>query len=323
MPSTRRILTLVVGIGLTALSASIYAQSTLPTNYRLQVQYIVNQTGPATTVEGYSALGFKPWALVGEIDTGGADLSAAPTITAPSGAVVTFPAAPNWPVSGPGGSYDRYQQAVNKNSLAELYTAAGTGVFTFTLGDATAQPTLSIDTTNASLLPVTAMVTGGGTWSGNALQIDAASGATLTLNSSSFSGYDSGLGGIVSVELFNTAAYPNPVVPNANSINVPSLVSLLGPGFGETTPLSTYVIAPGELTAGQTYTLQVNFQSIAGINETNFSGTGISGNPPIGYSFYNSSTFVTIDAVPLPACTWLMLSGLIGFGMRIRKHRAA
>ena len=85
--------------------------------------------------------------------------------------------------------------------------------------------------------------------------------------------------------------------------------------------MSTYVIPAGELTAGQTYTIQINYQVITGINETYFTGTGITGNPPVGWSFYNSSTFITVDAVPLPAGAWLMLSGLVGFGTIVRKHR--
>jgi len=325
--SVRKILTLIGGIGLYAISASaIYAQSTSTTTiYHLQLQEIINQTGPSTTVTGYSPLSYKQWALVAQIDTNGVPLSAAPYVTNSSGATIfTFPADPDWPdLNSSGSLYYRYQAALNKNDLDGLNSAVGTGPFTFWLGDATAQPTLSIDTTNAGLLPVTPMVTSGGTWSGNALQIDADTGATLTVNSSSFSGYNSssGLGGVVSVGLYNATAYPTPLGFSVSTINVPSLVALFGPGVGQTTPLSTYVIAPGELTAGQTYILQVNFQSIADINTTQFSGTGISGNPPVGWSFYNSSTFITVDAVPLPAGAWLMLSGLVGFGTIVRKHR--
>jgi len=312
----RKIFALMGGIGLIATGVpATYAQST-STMYRLQLQEIFTQTDQYTTVYGYAPESYQQWAFVGQIDTNSQSLSIAPYITNSSGTtVLEFPANPNWPVWGPTGKSTRYQEAVGSSSLGSL--SVGTDPFTFWLG-ASAEPQLSL-AINSADLPPAPMVTSGGTWSGNVLQIDADTGATLSLNSSAFSNYSNTAlpGGIVGIDLFygttSPTPYPTRVAASVDSVYVPKL--------GYTDPiLSTYTINPGELTAGQSYILQVNFQTVDDINQTPFSGTGISGSP-LGYSFYNSSTFITIDAVPLPACGWLMLSGLVGFGTMIRKHR--
>jgi hypothetical protein len=260
-------------------------------------------------------LGYDQYSLVAKVDTGGASLSAAPVLGLPTSTPsylsgsVTFPTgtglAPNWPT---GNGHNRYQFGNAWATPAALAANVGSGTFTFTLGDATATPTLTLNTANPAL-PVTPLVTSGGTWSGGTLLIDPSVTTTLQFNSGDFTTYTAG--GNISVNLFATAAYPTPLIAQSMSQY----------GLGKTDPaLSLITFSAGTMTAGIDYLLQVNYSQLGGTNTTAFTGTGISGSP-LGISYDTSSTFVDIHAVPEPAgigylglgtAAWLWLSAAGG-----------
>lgn len=307
-----RLMIVACGIGLSATPDSlIFAQST-STEYGILEQKIIQQIDQHSWVAGYSALGKSEFALVAEIDTGGADLSAAPTVQLPNAKTVTFPTGANHSPSWPGGfGHKIYHYGRGFASQAALNTAAGNGDFMFTLGNATEQPVLPLDTKNPQF-PVIPLLTSGGIWSGSTLQIDPNKGATLVVNSSSFGTYESGLGGAIQFHLFYLTTYPNTVVDTPVSEYIPSL--------GKHDPaISTLVIKAGELAAEQEYVLQLDFSQLEGLNTDIFTGTGISGSP-IGASEYKTSTFISIStASALPTVTPVVTGKLGTNGWYISK----
>jgi hypothetical protein len=282
-----------------ALLPSAFASSS--TQYSVEVQNVQQQTDSSTILSGYSTLAFDQYALVAKIDTLGLSLSAAPILTLPNPTStyptgsITFATGPGFSPPYPGANGLRYDFGNAWNSTAELANNVGSGTFAFTLGDATAMPTLSLDTANP-FLPTTPEVISGGTWSGGTLLIDPNVTTTLNLNSSAFTTYTSGLGGAITVNLFAAADYPTPLTAQLVSQYVPSL--------GKTDPaLSSITLPAGTLVPGQNYILQTNYAQLLQTNTTSFTGTGISGNP-LGLSYDTSSTFINIEAVPEPS-TWL------------------
>jgi hypothetical protein len=238
-------------------------------------------------------------------------------VSYPSGSV-TFPTgtafSPTWASAG---GYNRYQFGNAWTTAAELAANVGSGTFTFTLGNATATPSLTLDTANPAL-PATPLVTSGGTWSGSTLLIDPSTATNLYFNSGDFTTYATGLGGAVSVNLFATADYPTPFIAQAVSQY----------GLGKTDPILNFLpLAAGTLVAGQDYLLQVNYSSQAeAANTTLFTGTGISGSPQ-GLAYDTSSTFVDIHATPEPGTVgYLGLGGALWFCMSVvgarRRNRA-
>jgi hypothetical protein len=175
-----------------------------------------------------------------------------------------------------------------------LSASVGSGNFTLTLGNATAQPTLYLDTVSPSF-PATPMLTGGGTWSAGILLLDPASSNTLTFNTSSFSTYTNGLGGQINYHLLDATG--TDIIPKPQSVYVPS--------FGLTQPaLTSFTIAPGIMVAGQTYTVQADYKQVEAVNTTYFTGTGITGSP-FGAALDATSTFITVQAqTPLLTSTY-------------------
>lgn len=286
------------------------------TTYEIHEQDSLTQTGPSSFIPGIPN-GGDQFSLVASVDTAGASLSAAPilglpapTTDIPSGRV-TFPTgpgfSPNW-VTGKG--YKEYHWGDGYVTSADLISEYGSGTFTFRLGDATARPTLFLDMVNPSF-PVSPTLTSGGTWSGGDLLVDASTGATLTFNTSAFTGYSTGLGGQIKFELVDSNLMP--IFPPEVSQNVPSI--------GKTDPaLTSFTIAPDMLVAGQTYLLQANYRTYTEINTISFTGTGITGDP-VGASGYLTSTFITVDAVPEPSTYALLLFGLGGFALTVMRRR--
>jgi hypothetical protein len=278
------------------------------TQYSIAIQDLSQQTDATTFVGGFGSTNDQ-YSLNAFVDTGGADLSAAPvlglpgdTSMFPSGSI-TFPTgasfSPTWPT---GNGYDEYKYGLGWPSEAQLNSVDGSGNFTFTLGNATAQPVLSLNTASPSF-PVSPTLTSGGTWSGGELLLDPTVTNTLTFNTSAFTGYSSGLGG--QIKFFLVDSNLEPISTPEVSQNVPSL------GVEEPA-LTSFTLAAGTLVAGQTYTLQANYTQVEEINTESFSGTGITGSP-VGISDYNTTTFITIDTIPEPSTTGLLLiSGLAG-----------
>jgi hypothetical protein len=287
------------------------------TTYEIHEQNSLTQTGPSTFVPGIPNDTFQ-FSIVGSVDTGGANLSAAPILILPTpnditDGSVTFPAGPNAsPVWSSGKGYNVYHWGDGYTTAAELSFIYGTGSFTFVLGNATATPTLSLDTANPAF-PISPMLIGGGTWSNGELLIDAATGTTLTFNTSAFTGYSTGLGGQIKLELVDPTTLMPIVTPEASQ-NAPSL--------GKTDPaVTSFTIAPGFLVAGETYLFQANYSHYTGFNTTSFTGAGITGSP-VGASSYLTSTFITIDAVVPEPSTYVLL-GLGGIALFIMRRRKA
>jgi hypothetical protein len=272
------------------------------TQYSIAIQDLSQQTDATTFVGGFGST-IDQFSLNAFVNTGGSDLSAAPilglpgaTSMFPSGSI-TFPTgagfSPTWPT---GNGFNQYKYGLGWPSEAQLNSVDGSGNFTFTLGNATAQPVLSLNTASPSF-PVSPTLTSGGTWSGGNLLIDPTVTNTLTFNTSAFTGYSSGLGG--QINFFLVDSNLEPISTPEVSQNVPSL--------GVDNPaLTSFTLAAGTLVAGQTYTLQANYTQVEEINNESFSGTGITGSP-IGISDYNTTTFIVIDAIPEPS-TWAMLA---------------
>jgi hypothetical protein len=278
------------------------------TQYSIAIQDLSQQTGPSSFVGGFGSENDQ-YSLNAFVDTGGADLSAAPvlglpgdTSMFPSGSI-TFPTgagfSPTWPT---GNGYNEYKYGLGWTSEAMLNSVYGSGNFTFTLGNATAQPVLSLNTASPSF-PISPTLTSGGTWSGGNLLVDPTVANTLTFNTSAFTGYSSGLGGQIRFQLVDS---------NLEPIDTPD-VSTNVPTLGMDNPaLTSFTLAAGTLVAGQTYTLQANYTQVEEINNESFSGTGITGSP-IGISDYNTTTFIVIDTIPEPSTTGLLLiSGVAG-----------
>ena len=70
--------------------------------------------------------------------------------------------------------------------------------------------------------------------------------------------------------------------------------------------LPAFTINAGTMVAGQTYIVQANYFQIEDIDTTSFTGTGITGDS-IGLSEYLMSTFITIDVIPEPSPTSMLL----------------
>jgi hypothetical protein len=285
------------------------------TTYEIHEQNSLTQTGPSSFIPGIPN-GAGQFSIVASIDTGGASLSAAPilglpapTLDIPDGSV-TLPTGPNFsPTWNTAKGYAEYHWGDGYTTAAELNSVYGSGTFTFTLGDATATPMLSLDMANPAF-PISPTLTSGGTWSGGDLLINAITGATLTFNTNLFTGYSTGLGGQIKLELVDSGLMP--ISTPAISQNIPSL--------GKTDPaLTSFTIAPGFLIPGEKYLLQANYSQYTELNTTSFTGTGITGSP-IGASSYLTSTFITIDAVPEPSTYMLLSLGALAlFVLRRRK----
>lgn len=266
------------------------------TTYSVEEQQVMLQTNSFAVIGGYSPFGYSQFSLVAKIDTLGLNLSAAPTMTYPNGSL-TFPVgvsnSPTWATSG---GYNRYQYGDSRTTTALLDAAYGSGTYTFTMGNATVQPTLPLNLASPSL-PVAPMITSGGTWSNGVLLVDPSQ--TVTLNFNSFDTYTNGLGGKINFILFLASAYPVTLGSSPQSTYVPSL--------GVTNAaLTNFTITAGTLTNGQSYLVQANFTQIESINTTNFTGTGITGNP-LGLSMYTSTTFINLQAIPEPSAMGLLL----------------
>src|SRR5581483_4455421 len=74
------------------------------TQFRIEEQQIVQQTGPSALVPGYGRLGYSQYDLNANVKTGGASLSAAPIISTPLGGSFTFPVGTNFSPTKPSGS---------------------------------------------------------------------------------------------------------------------------------------------------------------------------------------------------------------------------
>lgn len=256
-------------------------------SYTLDESASFQQVNSSSVVTGYSPLSYAEYDINAKVDTGGANLSAAPILGLPGGGSLTFPTGTNFSPTLPTGSgYNQYWVDVaSGNNLASVVAASGSGTFTYTLGNATAQPTNFLNTANPGF-PVTPMLTSGGTWSGSTLLLDPTATNTLTFNTSSFSTYTSGLGGVVTYHLLNTNGVN--IVPKSQSVYVPDI--------GSTQPaLNSFTIVPGTMTNGQAYIVQADYKQVESINTNTFTGTGIPANF-IGVASYAISTYITVLA---------------------------
>jgi len=230
------------------------ARASQQKGYSIEEHVLFQQINSSSTVTGYSPLGYAEYDINAKVDTGGASLSAAPILGLPGGGSTTFPTGTNFSPTLPTGSgYNQYNVDVaGGNNLASVSAASGSGTFTLTLGNATAQPTLSLNTASPAF-PSTPMLTSGGTWSGSTLLLDPTATNVLTFNTGSFTTYSNGLGGAVSYHLLNPAG--TVIIPKAQSVYVPSI--------GSTQPILTaFTIAPGTLVNGSNYIVQANYQQI-------------------------------------------------------------
>lgn len=255
--------------------------------YSLDESASFQQITSSSVVTEYSPLSYAEYDINAKVDTGGANLSAAPILGLPGGGSVTFPTGTNFSPTLPTGSgYDQYWVDVaNGNNLASVGAASGSGMFTYTLGNATARPAILLNTTSPSF-PVTPMLANGGTWNGSTLLLDPTATNTLTFNTSSFTTYTSGLGGVVTYHLLDT-----------NGVNIlPKSQSVYVPDIGSTQPaLTSFTIVPGTMTNGRAYIVQADYKQVENINTNIFTGTGIPANF-IGVASYATSTYITILA---------------------------
>ena len=261
--------------------------------YSLKEETQFQQVSSSSVVTGYSPLNDDQYGINAKVDTGGASLSAAPILGLPSttsaypSGSVTFPTGTNFSPTLPTGSgNNQYSVDVaGGNNLASVSAASGSGTFSFTLGNATAQPTLSLNTASPAF-PSTPMLTSGGTWSGSTLLLDPTATNVLTFNTGSFTTYTTGLGGAVSYHLLNPAG--TVIIPKAQSIYAPS-VGLTQPA------LTSFTLAPGTLVNGSNYIVKADYSQIENLNTTTFTGTGIPANF-IGESHYAAHTYITVLA---------------------------
>jgi hypothetical protein len=163
----RHLLVLTTILGMT--SRLHAAQST---QYSLEEQQVLQQVDSVLTVGGYSALGYNQFSLVAKIDTLGSNISSAPLLRLPAATAdyptgtITFPTGPSYsPTWATSSGYNRYQYGDARTTQSGLNAAYGSGTYKFTLGDATAQPKFSLNLVDP-VLPVTPLLTSGGTWSG-------------------------------------------------------------------------------------------------------------------------------------------------------------
>jgi hypothetical protein len=261
--------------------------------YSLHEATRFQQVSSSSVVTGYSPLNDDQYGINAKVDTGGASLSAAPILGLPSttsaypSGSVTFPTGTNFSPTLPTGSgNNQYSVDVyGGNNLASVSAASGSGTFRFTLGNATARPTLSLNTASPAF-PSTPMLTSGGTWSGSTLLLDPTATNVLTFNTGSFTTYTTGLGGEVSYQLLNPAG--TAIIPKAQSVYVPS-VGLTQPA------LTSFTLAPGTLVNGSSYIVKADYSQIENLNTTTFTGTGIPANF-IGESHYAAHTYITVLA---------------------------
>jgi hypothetical protein len=288
------------------------------TTYNVHEQESLQQTGSSSFSIGYSPLGgdfVSQFALVADIDTGGSSLSAAPILGFANGGSIAFPTGPSFaPLWASGNGYNKYHWGAGWTTQAALNTQYGTGNFFLTLGDATATPTLSLNTVNP-VYPISPTLTSGGTWSGTNLLIDPTVTTVLTFNTGSFTAYSAATGSSTSGAQIKFEF----VDSNLEPISAPSVSQN---GLGKSDPaLTSFTIVPGTLVPGQTYNFQANYTAYDTVNNASFTGTGISGNP-VGLAGELTTTFITIQAVPEPSSAVLLLgSGLI-LVLRRGRHSA-
>lgn len=121
-----------------------------------------------------------------------------------------------------------------------------------------------------------------GSWSAGALQVNAATGITLSF--SSLSNYSVGLGGFIAFGLYTTSGG-----------NIGSQIADVFTTFTSSDPAqTTFTINPGDLTAGQTYFGELSFGKYITADNSSVSGA-------LGYAFFENMTGFSITAVPEPS----------------------
>src|ERR1700724_1813856 len=155
-------------LALTSMPWSASAGNGSFTTYEIHEQNSLTQTGPSSFIPGIPNDTYQ-YSIVVSVDTGGASLSAAPVLLLPTpnditDGSVTLPSGPNFsPLWSSGKGYTVYHWADGYTTATELSSIYGSGSFTFGLGDATATPTLSLNTASPAF-PISPMLTSGGTW---------------------------------------------------------------------------------------------------------------------------------------------------------------
>ncbi len=175
--------------------------------------------------------------------------------------------------------------------------AFGSGTYLVTVNGATLSLTLSGDAyPTAPVLTLT-----GGNWSGGVYDVNA--GQSVTITTSAFSGYGSHVND--AIQLTGTST-------NNNSFSVLQLHSAV-PG----TNFLSYTIPGSQLQAGVNYAVEASFAAIVG-EEASATLPG-----SINAALYASSTGfdISVAAVPLPAASWILFSGLTGLGVLARRSR--
>lgn len=211
------------------------------------------------------------------------------------------------------GDYDsgedrwKYSQSfATKSGAGSLDEAFLNGTYVLNVGDATNIPFVLDATPSGDLYPITPQVTGmnnGATWSGGQLLIKDTGTTTLNLSdfTSLYSSTASGqVGGHIGAFLYLTSS------GSFTSINQEALTFDSDPAF------NTFLISG--LTAGSTYQLELEFNSIMTADTTSISGA-------TGVAIFTTRLQVNVLAVPEPA-TYAEIFGVLALaGAMIHRRR--